>query len=221
MKSYFIKTPKFISSFYKNYIWHFKTDKKELYLTFDDGPTPKVTEFVLDTLSKFDAKATFFCIGKNIKQHPKLFQKIINEGHSIGNHTQNHLNGWKTSTANYINNVEQCQFNIQHSLSVRAESRTNIQHSKLFRPAYGKIKARQAKILIKKGYKIMMWSILSGDFDKNISIETCLNNVIINTEKGAVIVFHDSEKAFKNLKYTLPKVLEYYRNKGFTFKKII
>ncbi len=213
MKLYFIKTPTFLISFYKKYVWRFKTDKKEIYLTFDDGPTPKITEFVLDTLKKHHAKATFFCIGKNIKKYPELFQKIIDQGHSIGNHTQNHLNGWQTNTADYIKNVEECQLKIQH--------KNSIQNKKLFRPPYGRIKKKQAKILIKKGYKIIMWSILSADFDKTIAKETCCKNVIKNTKKGSVIVFHDSKKASKNLEYTLPKILKYFTKNGFSFKQIV
>ena len=208
MRLYFIKTPKWIISFYKKYIWRFLTNKKEIYLTFDDGPTPKITEFVLDTLEKYNAKATFFCVGKNIEDNPILFNRIIKDGHTIANHTQNHLNGWKTNSIDYVKNVEECQELL-------------ISNSKLFRPPYGKIKTSQAKKLIKKGYKIIMWSVLSADFDSTITKEKCYTNVIKNTKKGDTVVFHDSQKAFNNLKYALPRVLDYFTTKGFSFKKII
>ena len=212
---YFVKTPKIIQAVFKEYLWRIDTDKKEIYLTFDDGPTPKVTHFVLKTLKKYHAKATFFCIGKNIENHPQIFEQIINDGHSIGNHTQNHLNGWKTETTKYIENIEKGQDSINKKIQ-----KTSQQNKLLFRPAYGKIKNLQAKILIKKGYKIIMWTILSGDFDIKIDKDKCHDNVINSSKKGAIIVFHDSEKAFKTLSYVLPKVLAYFSKKGFTFKKL-
>ena len=205
MNFYLVKTPKFITSFYKNYKWRVPTDKKEIYLTFDDGPTPKITKFVLDSLKKHHAKATFFCIGKNIEKYPELFQRIINEGHTVGNHTQNHLNGWQTNTNKYLNNVALCD---------------HLMTSKLFRPPYGKIKKVQSKELIKNGHEIIMWSVLSGDFDTSISKQKCLQNVVKNTQKGAIIVFHDSIKAMPNLEYALPKVLTFFSDKGFTFGKL-
>ena len=210
MKPYLIKIPRIITSYYKNYTWRFKTIKKEIYLTFDDGPTTEVTQFVLDTLKEHQAKATFFCIGKNIEKHPELFKKIIKEGHAIGNHTQHHLNGWKTSLDNYINDIETCQNTINQFTK----------NSKLFRPAYGRIKKSQAKSLINKGYQIIMWSVLSGDFDTHLSKEKCLDNVVKNTKNGDIIVFHDSEKAFEKLQYLLPLILKYFSEKGFEFMGI-
>lgn len=207
MSFYFVKTPNFIRSFYKNYIWNITTDKKEIFLTFDDGPTPKITSFVLDLLSKHNAKATFFCIGKNIKNHPNLFNRIIKEGHTVGNHTQNHENGWKTNNVNYLNSVDSCELLINKS-------------NLLFRPPYGKIKRSQAIKLIKNGYKIIMWSVLSGDFDTKLSKEKCLDNVLLNTKKGDIIVLHDSKKAFNTLQYILPKIMQYYADKGYQFKCI-
>lgn len=228
MSLYFIKTPKIITSFYKNYTWQIDTQKKEIYLTFDDGPTPKVTEFVLDTLKKFDAKATFFCIGKNIKKQPKLAERIINEGHTIGNHTHNHLNGWKSSADDYVFNIERAnEYIIQYSEnSQRLMTNPNnywekTKDQKLFRPPYGKIKKSQAKKLIEKGYKVIMWSVLSGDFDLSKSKEICLKNVLKNTNNGSIVVFHDSKKAYKKLEYTLPKMLAYFSEKGFGFEKLI
>ncbi len=212
MNFYFTKTPKIIQSYYKNYLWEIDTNKKEIYLTFDDGPTPIVTEFVLDTLKKYHAKATFFCVGKNVKNNPELFQRILNENHGIGNHTQNHLNGWKTKAAIYLDNVivaEEFLFD---------DSITKIQ--KLFRPPYGKIKTKQAKAILKNGYKIIMWSVLSGDFDTRIKEEKCLQNVLQNVESGSIVVFHDSEKAFNKLKNVLPKMLTHFSSLGFKFKAI-
>lgn len=208
MKLYTIKTPQFVQSFYKDYTWRLGTKKKELFLTFDDGPIPEITPFVLDELKKHQAKATFFCIGKKIVKYPKLFQRIIDEGHTIGNHTQDHLNGWKTANKTYVESVEKCN---------EAINKTNITNQKLFRPPYGKIKKSQAKELISKGYKIIMWSILSGDFDTSLPKETCLKNVLKNTVKGDVVVFHDSKKSAEKVSYTLPLVLKHFKEKGFEF----
>lgn len=188
-------------------------DKKEIYLTFDDGPTPDITEFVLNELKKHNAKATFFCIGKNIKNHPEIFKRIIDEGHVVGNHTQNHFNGWKTKTQDYIENT----LEVENTLKL---SNFETLQLNLFRPPYGKIKKRQAKALLKRGYNIIMWSVLSGDFDKKTSKEKCLQNVIKNTSNGSIVVFHDSAKAAEKVNYTLPKVLDYFVKKGFEFKAI-
>ena len=213
MKPYFIKTPRILENLFSNYTWRFNTDKKEIYLTFDDGPTPKVTEFVLDQLKKYNAKATFFCIGKNIENHPVIFNKIMKDGHSIGNHTQNHLNGWKSKTTKYLENIIQCE-------NVISKSKEKPQSLKLYRPPYGKIKSSQAKKLKKEGYKIIMWDVLSADFDKKISKEKCLENVLSNTKKGSIIVFHDSIKAFEKLQFVLPKIMEEFSKKKFAFKAI-
>ncbi|MDT0552969.1 polysaccharide deacetylase family protein [Urechidicola vernalis] len=205
MKAYFVKTPHWIQRLFKNWVWSFSTSKKEIYLTFDDGPTPEITEWTLTELAKFNAKATFFCIGKNVKKYPDIFQKIIEQGHSIGNHTHNHLNGWNEQTEEYLNNSEKAALEID---------------SKLFRPPYGKLKLSQAKKLRTLGYKIIMWDVLSADFDQSISKDKCLENVLKNTQNGSVIIFHDSLKAAKNLKFTLPKVLEAFTKKGYSFKAI-
>lgn len=192
--------------------------KKEIYLTFDDGPTPEITEFVLNELKKYNAKATFFCIGKNIKNHPEIFSKIIKEGHEIGNHTQNHLNGWKNNTTKYLENVLECKNVIDKQTQNNSELKTK--NLKLFRPPYGRVKRKQANALIKKGYKIIMWSVLSGDFDTKISKEKCLQNVLKHTSNGSIVVFHDSVKAAEKVKYVLPKVLDYFTRKGYEFKAI-
>lgn len=208
MKFYWIKTNQLIKKIFPNYIWSIPNSERKIYLTFDDGPTLTITEWVLDELEKQDAKATFFCIGNNIEKHPEIFEKIINKGHSVGNHTFNHLNGWKTNTDKYIENTKICESAIY-----------NLQ-SKIFRPPYGKIKISQSIKLRNLGYKIIMWDVLSADFDKEVSPEKCLKNVIENTESGSIIVFHDSNKAFTNLKHTLPIALKYWKEKGFIFEVI-
>src|SRR5690606_21831518 len=197
--------PRFIQRLYPERIWAFPHSKDSVYLTFDDGPIPEVTPWVLDELKKYNAKATFFCIGENVKKHPDIFQRILTEGHSVGNHTFNHLNGAKTETLAYIENVERCHEAIN--------SEVKIQNSKLFRPPYGKITSKQAKILQQKGFKIVMWDIISYDYDANVSEEKCLQNVLKNIKPGSVIVFHDSLKAEKNLRYVLPKVLGFIGEK--------
>jgi peptidoglycan-N-acetylglucosamine deacetylase len=206
-----IKTHWLIKKLFSNYIWEMPNSENKIYLTFDDGPTPEITEWTLQQLKKYNAKATFFCIGDNIKKYPEIFKKVIEEGHSIGNHTFNHLNGWKTSKQEYLENTKKCQSEISNLKSAIFN---------LFRPPYGKIKPSQSKELRKLGYKIIMWDIISYDFDTTISKEKCLENVLTNVKSGSIIVFHDSIKAFPNLEYTLPKVLEILNKKGFVFAKI-
>jgi len=213
LKLYLTKTPNLVQRIFSNYVWRFSSVKKEIYLTFDDGPTPEITKFVLAELKKYNAKATFFCIGKNIKNHPEIFEEILADKHSVGNHTQNHLNGFETKTSEYITNFLACE----NVISNMVEKSQNL---KLFRPPYGKIKKKQATEIFKKGYKIIMWDVLSADFDESISKEKCLDNVLKNTENGSIIVFHDSIKASEKLKYVLSKVLEFYSKKGFEFKSI-
>ncbi len=210
MKLYLTKTPRIIENIFSKYTWRFSSEKKEIYLTFDDGPTPEITNFVLNELKKHNAKATFFCIGKNIEKHPEIYNRILKEKHSVGNHTQNHLNGWKTSLDNYLDNV----------LEVEKLWTFETLKLHLFRPPYGKIKPSQAKELLKKDYKIIMWSVLSGDFDTSISKEKCFQNVLKNTKNGSIIVFHDSVKASEKLRFVLPKILKEFSEKGFTFKAI-
>ncbi len=206
-----VKTHKFISYLFPKYVWKIPNSGNKIYLTFDDGPIPEVTEWVLDILKNENIKATFFCIGDNIQKHPEVFKRILNEGHAIGNHTFNHLNGWKTNSSNYIENFKKCELEIQ---------KTNTQNIKLFRPPYGKISPFQAKEILNKNYKIIMWDVLSYDFDTKISPQKCLNNVIENTESGSIIVFHDSLKAKQNLRYALPKAIQQLKEKGFEFDVI-
>jgi peptidoglycan/xylan/chitin deacetylase (PgdA/CDA1 family) len=204
---YLTKTPKWIRKLFTGSIWEMPQTQNTLYLTFDDGPHPQVTSFVLDELLKYHAKATFFCIGKNVVDNPLIFKRILTEGHAVGNHTHNHLDGWKTSNAAYLQNIKEAAKHI---------------NSDLFRPPYGRIttKQHQGLSMQDKPFKVVMWTVLSGDFDLNITPEQCCKNVLKNAESGSVIVFHDSEKAFERLKYTLPAVLKYFSEKGFQFEKI-
>lgn len=204
---YFIKTPWFIKSIYKSCSWSIKTNEKILYLTFDDGPHPVITPFVLDELKKINARATFFCIGKNVVAHPVIYQRIIDEGHAIGNHTYNHLNGWKTSDNIYLDDIELAEKYIR---------------SNLFRPPYGRITRFQIRQIASPRFQLqtIMWSILSGDFDINLKPAKCLENVVLNARPGDIIVFHDSERALDRLKFVLPGTLKYFKEKGYRFEKI-
>jgi len=204
---YLIKSPFLLKWYYPSLLWNKSRTNKVIYLTFDDGPIPNVTDFVLKTLKAFNAKATFFCIGDNIVKHPEVYAKVVNAGHAIGNHTFNHLKGWNTDDETYIENTLKCQFLTQ----------TN-----LFRPPYGRIKKSQISNLKSQipNLEIVMWDVLSGDFDTSLSPKKCYQNVIKNTENGSIIVFHDSLKAFDRLAYALPKVLKYFSEKGFTFSTL-
>lgn len=207
------KTPFVVKKLFPNYIWEIPTNKKELFLTFDDGPTPSVTDWVLDELKRFNAKATFFCIGNNVRQHPQLFHRILEENHSIGNHTHNHIKGWKTKTNDYLENV----FDAEKTIKDQLESSIQVN---LFRPPYGQIKPTQGKKLMELGYKIVMWDVLSFDWEKTVSNQECFDTVISKSRNGSIIVFHDSLKASNNMKFTLPKVLEYFTEKGCAFRAI-
>lgn len=201
---YLVKSPLLLRLYYPKLTWNKNRSKKVIYLTFDDGHIPDVTTFVLKTLKSYCAKATFFCIGENITKHPDIFEQIKADGHQIGNHTFNHLKGWKTEDQQYLQNFEQCQ-------------RLTCTH--LFRPPYGRIKKSQAAAIrdIIPAMEIIMWDVLSGDFDTNISPQKCYNNVIKHTHNGSIIVFHDSLKAFERLEYTLPRALAYFQEKGYSF----
>ena len=199
---YFVKTPKFIQNLFPNFTWKIPSNEKVLYLTFDDGPIPEVTPWVLSQLRQYDAKATFFCVGENVKNHPEVFEQVVQEGHSVGNHTFNHINGWGTDNIPYFHNVRHC---------------AHLVNSTLFRPPYGRLMPRQAQFL-QRHYRIVMWDVLSGDFDEQISAEQCYNNVVNNANKGSIIVFHDSLKAQDKLTAVLPKVLEYFTAQGYRFE---
>lgn len=174
---------------------------KYVYLTFDDGPVPRYTEFVLDTLREFKAKATFFCIGNNVKENPGIFNRIQQEGHSVGNHTLQHLNGWLTPSHEYTEDVRKAEELIPTGL---------------FRPPYGRIRMDQARVVMKK-HKIIMWDVLSYDFHAKVSPEKCFKNVINHTRPGSIVVFHDSEKAFPKLEPVLPKYLRFLIENGYKF----
>lgn len=207
MSFYWVKTNSIIKRLFSNQVWSIPNNDNKIYLTFDDGPTPKVTTWVLSVLKENNIKATFFCIGKNVETNPDIYTQIISEGHSVGNHTFNHLNGWKTATKEYIKNTKDCE-NV-----LPDKQNTN----KLFRPPYGKITKRQSRLVRKLGYKIIMWDVLSADFDQTISPEKCLENATQKIVSGSIIVFHDSIKAHKNLQHTLPIAIAHYKERGFIF----
>lgn len=207
MSKWFIKTKPWIKWLFKNQIWSVKNNEQKVYLTFDDGPIPEVTPWVLEVLAQHDVKATFFCIGDNVKKNKAVYEQVLQAGHKIGNHTFNHLKGWETATDLYLENVEKCEKELTNK-------------DKLFRPPYGKIKPLQSKTLRKRGFKIIMWDVLSEDYNVDITPEMCLKNVLDNAESGSIIVFHDSLKAYKNLKYALPKTIVALKNKGMRFDVI-
>lgn len=218
---YLIKTPLLLKKIYpKNLLWNKSRVDKIIFLTFDDGPIPIVTPWVLKTLKNFDAKATFFCIGDNIIKHPEVYEQLKADGHQIGNHTFNHLKGWITDDKTYLENYLKCQ---------------QLTQTNLFRPPYGRIKRSQIKLIEKQNLsheindfdqsqisnlksQIVMWDVLSGDFDINLSPEKCLKNVLKHTKNGSIVVFHDSLKAWERLEYVLPKALAYWVKQGYQFK---
>ncbi|NRF39947.1 polysaccharide deacetylase family protein [Pedobacter foliorum] len=204
---YLIKSPLLLKWYYPSLTWHKSRDQKVIYLTFDDGPIPDVTDFALKTLKSFNAKATFFCIGDNIHKHPDIFEKIKNDGHRIGNHTFNHLKGWKTPDEIYTKNFQKCQ---------------EITNTNLFRPPYGRIKKSQVTSIraLNPETQIIMWDVLSGDFDINLAPHKCYNNVIKHTGNGSIVVFHDSLKAYDRMKYALPRVLKHFSDLGYRFDSL-
>ena len=197
-------TPRFISKWLKTYTWHGNRSSKTLYLTFDDGPTPYVTEKVLNILEQYNAKATFFCLGRNVDRHRDIYTKILEAGHKTGNHTYSHLKGWNTSTKHYIQDAELAAKYID---------------TDLFRTPYGRIKRNQTRYLSKK-YKIIMWDVLTHDYNSKIPLEITLKASIKSTKNGSIVVFHDSIKSKDNLYYLLPKYLDYFSKKGFVFKSL-
>ncbi len=201
---YLVKTPRLLKKLYPELIWDVNQTTPCIYLTFDDGPIPIVTPAVLNILKQYNAKATFFCIGDNVRKHPDIFEKVKAGGHAIGNHTFNHLKGWKTETETYLENFLQAD---------------KLLDTSLFRPPYGRIKRAQIKALkeAKPGLKIFMWDVLSGDFDMTLKPEDCLKGVLKYTEAGSMVVFHDSIKAFKRLEYVLPRALDVWSKDGYSF----
>lgn len=208
MHQYFIKTPWMVRRFFSSYTWRIPTTEKAVYLSFDDGPHPIITPWVLDQLKHYQARASFFCVGNNVEQYPQIYQSILEQGHAVGNHTYHHMNGWKVSVSDYLEDI--------------ARAATLIK-SDLFRPPYGRIRSKQAeqiKTVIGANAQIIMWDVLSADFDRTISKEACLDNVLSHLEAGSIIVFHDSEKAFPHLEYVLPKVLAHLQQEGYICRKL-
>jgi len=203
---YFTKTPGIIKKFSSPHlVWDLPNREKKVFLTFDDGPVPGVTPEVINILDSYKVKATFFCVGHNVVKYPDIFQMVKSAGHQIGNHTFNHLNGWQTPAKQYVENIEKCTVHF----------RTN-----LFRPPYGRIKNKQTR-RIRDNYKIIMWSVLAGDFDHNNTPEKCVDNILKNTREGSILVFHDSLKARGKVLYALPVVIESLFRIGFRFEPII
>jgi peptidoglycan/xylan/chitin deacetylase (PgdA/CDA1 family) len=202
---YLIKTPWLLKKLYPALTWDMDHSSRCIYLTFDDGPIPIVTPFVLNILQQYDAKATFFCIGDNVYKHPEVYEQVKNAGHSIGNHTYNHLKGWETDDQTYLDNF------------LKADELIG---SNLFRPPYGRIKRSQIKLLkqARPDLKIIMWNVLSADYDDRLKPEKCLANVLRKTAGGDIVLFHDSLKAFDRVEYALPKALEYWSKQGYGFK---
>lgn len=196
-------------------LWNFNIKEKYIYLTFDDGPIPVVTPWVLQQLKKYNAKATFFCIGENVTRNPQIFNEILREGHVTGNHTHNHLDGWRTGKTRYVDNV----LNAESSIQAFIKSKHNSQPAKkLFRPPYGRIKPSQIKDLERHGYKIVMWDVISGDYDQHLSPYNCIQNITGFSKPGSIVVMHDSVKAFQNLQKVLPQILRHYSEEGYEFK---
>jgi len=209
MRCYPVKITQIIKSIFNKWIWSFDTETKDVYITFDDGPVPEITPWVVEQLKKHNAKATFFCIADNIQKHPNIYKLLQKEGHRIGNHTYNHLKGWNTNKEAYIQNTLKAECFLDQN-----------KQSKLFRPPYGRITNSQSKALRSLGYKIIMWDVLSADFDKNLTAKDCIKNVLNNIKNGSIVVFHDSYKAYPRLKEALPKILDELNNRGFIFKTI-
>ncbi len=204
---YLTNSPFWLRWLYPTLTWHKNRKEKYVYLTFDDGPIPVVTPFVLNTLKNFNVHATFFCIGNNVSNHPEIYNEILSGGHTVGNHTFNHLMGWKTTDTEYLLNIEKC---------------SSVVNSNLFRPPYGRIRKSQIRSLqaVHPKMEIIMWDVLSGDFDPEISGDRCVQNVLKNVKNGSIIVFHDSDKAFPRLEYALPAILEILQSQGYHFKML-
>ncbi len=205
---YLIKTPFWLRALYPNCTWKIPSKEKVIYISFDDGPHPEATPFVLEILKQYNAKATFFCIGNNVLKHPNVYESILQQGHRVGNHTYDHLNGWKTDLATYIENIKDA---------------ANLIESDLFRPPYGRVTRKQIRTIQSDPNcpkHIIMWDVLSGDFDLNLTGEDCAKNVIQNTAPGSIIVFHDSQKAWDRMSVALPLVLAYFSKLGYQFEFI-
>ncbi|MCF8225513.1 MAG: polysaccharide deacetylase family protein [Bacteroidales bacterium] len=198
------RIPGLLACSFKNLTWELPAEGKKVFLTFDDGPTPEVTEWVLEQLEQFGAKATFFCLGNNVEKHPAIFSKILAGGHAVGNHSYSHIKGFRYSAGNYLANVD-------HAAEIIGTD--------LFRPPYGRIRPGQIRVL-KKRYRIIMWTVLSVDYNRKISGRQVVKNVVCNVRPGSIIVFHDSIKASENLYHALPEVLKFLKEKGYEMSSI-
>jgi peptidoglycan/xylan/chitin deacetylase (PgdA/CDA1 family) len=201
---YLVSTPRLVQRIFPRFTWRVPTQEPVLYLTFDDGPIPELTPWVLDTLRPYGAKATFFCVGENVQRHPGIFAQLRAEGHGIGNHTHNHLNGWRTDTLPYLHNVRRC---------------ARLVPSRLFRPPYGRLRRQQADFL-RRHFQVVLWDVLSGDFDPGITPQRCLQNVLASARPGSIVVLHDNVKATRNLQYALPGILDHFAGKGWRFERL-
>ena len=197
------RPPKFLRKLMPDLIWDIP-DREHVFLTFDDGPTPGVTEWILKELARFGVKATFFCLGKNVEMYPDLYHRILDGGHKVGNHTYSHQKGWKMKSDHYVEDVDLAN---------------QVLHTDLFRPPYGRITPKQARALAKR-YNIVMWDIISRDYNRNLRPRTCLNNVVKHVQPGDIVVFHDSEKSFRNLHFALPRTLKFLEEHGMRCKEI-
>jgi peptidoglycan/xylan/chitin deacetylase (PgdA/CDA1 family) len=208
MKLYPHHTPGFVKAIYPHFTWEIPTSEKEIYLTFDDGPVPDSTSYALEQLDRFNVKATFFVVGQNVEKHPEMFQQLISNGHAVGNHTFNHISGWGTSTEKYVANVRLCD-------EILKEKGVN---TALFRPPYGRIKSSQSKE-VKSNHQVIMWSVLSGDFDLRLNISEAKKQ-LFKSKSGDIVVFHDNDRYLPNLKQLLPPFLQEYSDRGFKFKTL-
>ena len=201
---YLVHTPKLIQQLLPGFTWRKPSAQKVLYLTFDDGPIPEVTPWVMEQLRRYDARGTFFCVGHNVQKHPEVFDQLLEEGHAVGNHTFHHLDGWNTDTKVYVDNVAACATWVD---------------SNLFRPPYGKLTPAKTQQL-RPEYEVVLWDVLSADFDTRLTGEQCWQNVQRNARPGSILVFHDSLKAWDRLSYALPKTLAYFADQGYRFEAL-
>ncbi len=208
----FFKTPALFSWIFRKIWWRKDKTEKTLYLTFDDGPIPDVTDFVLEELARYQAKATFFCVGENVIRHPAIAQKIKAHSHALGNHTHHHVKAWQTSLGKYLQEVEQCQQALEKAFGPSPQK-------KFFRPPHGQLTFSLLQKL-NATYQVVMWSSLSYDFDATIAPEECLRRTISATKPGSIVVFHDSLKAERNLRFVLPRFLAHFSGLGYSFKHL-
>ena len=214
---HFFSVPSTIQWLIPSCTWRKVGQEKVIYLTFDDGPHPEITAWVIDELKKHQIKATFFCVGDNLKKHPETAKQLLTEGHQIGNHTMHHIKGWKHKNVDYLKDIEDCDTEIR---KINEQMNDEKAQPRLFRPPYGQIKPSQIKLLRAKGYEIIQWSDLSCDYDKHLNCKKSLSALVKNAKPGSIVVFHDSEKAENQLKQILPSYLEAMLAEGFTFETL-